>query len=536
MGSAPVVLHAGESASVRLRLWRAAAVAGTVTNERDEPVGSARIVLYRWTSGFGTRRLESAAYLATTTDERGIYRLTGLAPGEYVVGFRSVQITLPAGDRLARADFTRQAGTSYLGLSGLGETVKETFGLVSYGAPSVPAGRGDGTAVYPTIFFPHADAAAAAQTFLLKAGDEIENLDFHIVPANTVRVTGRLLDAGTDTVGGMLVRLTPAAASDFAQPAQFDAAATLSDSTGAFTFLGVVPGEYSIRALRQAEPVMPSTGEVVIERTIDGIMMRAVQDRSDPTLLIPFLLPAQPTLWVNQYVSVGERGVADLVVSVNIGARISGRFEFAGLETRAEAPDVSMAGISVEPASGSAVGTSRQAGYVRIEPDGKFMSVGLPADRYLIRLTNLPTGWNLARVDLNGRDVSMTPFELRDSDVSSVSISLTRVAAGRISGTVRTSAGAADGSAVVIVFPSEPQRWVDNGLNPRDLQLTRVAPAGTYAFHDLPDGKYFLAVLTTIDADRWRDAPFLATLVARATRVSVTRGSAVIQDLESARR
>ncbi len=72
--------------SVRLELIRGGVITGTVTNALNEPVISIRVraLMIRDASGKDAKGLLQA-FGNATTDDRGVYRMYGLAPGTYIV-------------------------------------------------------------------------------------------------------------------------------------------------------------------------------------------------------------------------------------------------------------------------------------------------------------------------------------------------------------------------------------------------------------------------------------------------------------------
>jgi hypothetical protein len=64
-----------------IKLWKPAVLAGDVTDEAGEPVVDALVWAVRRRSIAGRQRMELVT--ATHTDDRGAFRLSGLAPGEY---------------------------------------------------------------------------------------------------------------------------------------------------------------------------------------------------------------------------------------------------------------------------------------------------------------------------------------------------------------------------------------------------------------------------------------------------------------------
>ncbi|HEX6650958.1 MAG TPA: carboxypeptidase-like regulatory domain-containing protein, partial [Pyrinomonadaceae bacterium] len=82
--SAPTYYRIGDS--VNLQLMRGGVITGTVTNSLGEPLVAVRVraAMTRDTKGKPTR-LPYVYFTEQSTDDRGIYRIYGLAPGTYVV-------------------------------------------------------------------------------------------------------------------------------------------------------------------------------------------------------------------------------------------------------------------------------------------------------------------------------------------------------------------------------------------------------------------------------------------------------------------
>src|SRR5579871_1729616 len=94
VGSGQIRLADGQwFANANIPLWKPSVIAGTVVDERGEPVVGIRVrVLSRITIA-GVPHLAAGA--AAVTDDRGRYRIPGLFPGRYIVNVPSVQSAVP---------------------------------------------------------------------------------------------------------------------------------------------------------------------------------------------------------------------------------------------------------------------------------------------------------------------------------------------------------------------------------------------------------------------------------------------------------
>src|SRR5215471_237259 len=102
--SAPLRLEEGErAADVVIAMWRHAVISGTVTDEAGEPVIGVQVRLFQQRTVAGRRRVSPDAI--GTTDDRGAYRIAGLAPGDYLVAFIWRETSVP----IATAELMRGA-------------------------------------------------------------------------------------------------------------------------------------------------------------------------------------------------------------------------------------------------------------------------------------------------------------------------------------------------------------------------------------------------------------------------------------------
>src|SRR5688572_23037272 len=93
---------------IRLLAWKHASLSGRVVDEAGDAIVGAPVRV--WRSVEGGRRLSGVLNGATTTDDRGIYRVGELEPGSsYVVSVSSISTTVPS---LLLEDFFRAASTA----------------------------------------------------------------------------------------------------------------------------------------------------------------------------------------------------------------------------------------------------------------------------------------------------------------------------------------------------------------------------------------------------------------------------------------
>ena len=103
-----------------------------------------------------------------------------------------------------------------------------------------------------------------------------------------------------------------------------------------------------------------------------------------------------------------------------------------------------------------------------------------------------------------------------------------------INGRVRTADGAPDDTASVLIFPADPDAWVDFGLNPGKLRSTRADVESRFTLRVLP-GDYYVVAIPDESAAGWRDPKVLEPLSRRATRVRLFSGDTKVVDLTTVR-
>jgi hypothetical protein len=532
---------------VTVRAWKYAAISGGVVDEAGEPAVGVSVRCLRRVIAGGHLRFDSAN--SGVTDDRGMYRSANLIPGDYVCGTVANQVTMPvsvadmsdaasrSGNPNSSAAYRTMQDSGGRGdSSGLrvGDFVIRPSGVGSRGLPPpAPAANGR-MMMYPTQYFPSAMTTTQASLITLKSGEDHGGVDLQLKLLPSVRVSGTV--TGPSGPAGFLgMTLIPSSGSDLISEGQAEAARTVSDAAGAFTFLGIPPGQYvvKIRMYPRVVAAAPGTSIDAVPSVVDISSMPAgsgLMGRGAP----PPPPPADPGLWAQMPVTVGDADLSDLNVVLRAGLRVSGRVEFAGTRAAPSADSIQRMVIRMQSAEGRTSSPIPAEG--RAAPDGTFRTAGYQAGNYIASVVpiSIPAGWTLKSVTSGGKDVSVDPLELTDKDVSDVVMTFTDQTT-ELSGTVTTSANAPDATASVIAFPADSQAWKEIGVVARRWRYERVAKAGTFTVAGLPAGEYFVAAVANNAAGDPRDPKYLETLVRTATRVSLGDGEKKHVDVKSVR-
>jgi hypothetical protein len=481
-------------------IWKLAVIGGTVTDEAGEPVVGVTVRGFTRIVAFGEPRFTPNVNGASgITDDRGMYRISSLVPGEYVVAVPSTVTTFPADvmpDLLSRRDVLGEASAAITELTLLGHANNQRVGgsVIMNGNRAVvpPAPTEDVAATYRTTFFVMATKPGDATVFTLKSGDERSGADISMRPVRAGRVTGRLAFADGTAVGPTAIRVLPAGADLVSLSPGFEAATGMSDAAGRFTLLGVPEGQYFLWVEKRI-PVQP------------GVPSGATS-----------------LWWANEPVAVGSLDQSDVSVTLRPAPRITGRIEMRD-------------GTTVRPQEGFEllIEAAGMGGRANLFPDssGPF-SVQIVPGRYVITPGPRDGTWCTA-VLFQGRDISDEPVTLGSEDIDVTVVCGDQPT--RLSGTVRSDAGGLDGDAMVVAFPTERRFWTGAGLRARRKASAPASATGAFSFVNLPAGEYFVAAIPFGSSDFWQDAQVLEALSRSATRVSFAAGESRTVDVRTVR-
>lgn len=475
---------------VVVRMWKLGSISGTVVDEAGEPMVSVAVRAFRRSVVAGIRRFVDAS--STGTDDRGMYRLSNLVPGEYVVAVVSNQmsvLTSAAAAGQVRSELMEMA----VAMAGTALEVDGSVLRIGVGTAIPPPPEGGRLFVYPTTFFPAATAASLGTVVTIASGDERQGIDLQMRPSAAVRVSGVL--TGADITASLRLSLDPADATDILQREAISTVA--APGTGEFIFPAVPTGQYVLRTT-----------------TSPGPQWRLGQP--------------DHVLWTETPIAVGAEPITGLNVTVRPGLRVSGRFEFEGSTPRPEARQMEQVGLAVEPATG---GQFSPRAPIRADASGQFSSAGMPAGRYFVRVLGSPAGWMFKSAMFDGRDVADAPFDLT-SDASGIVITFTDKWSG-LNGSVTSTRGAPDPEALVVLFPTDSQLWSGTGLNFRRMKSAQTTKTGQYVFAVVPPGEYYAAALRDRDAGDWQDPAFLELLSRVAQRIRIAEGEKSTLDLRT---
>ncbi len=470
---APFDLRDGESRRVSLNLPRGGVITGTVTSADGQPVAGSRVValVERYLPNLSERRLSPAVMNSAQTDDRGAYRIFGLAPGAYVVAALTTASHLPAGDLHVTTDAEVRRALADVRAPGAAPPRQRA-------APAEPARR----VTYVPVFFPGTPVAAQAARVTIGKGEERPGIDIPMHAVPTARVEGTVFSPRPVQAISVGVSTTPTSSTTV----DLFRTQRRADPDGRFVIPGVPPGKYTVFAQAAIPP-------------------RAVGER-------------MTMLWAFTDIVVDGEDVGNVVLTLSPGLTLSGRVAFEG--TQPPAVDLSKLRINA-PLTLTGGIVSLPMPPVQVDAGGRFTIDGIVPGTYRssgsLQGVRAPIGrWWLKSLLLGGRDVLDSPIEIRQSTDDAVVVFSDR--ASELAGIVRKASGEPAPGSLVVVFSTQPGAWF---FNSRRVAAVKAGADGRYSIRNLPPGEYHVATPHDLESEEWFDPIALQELVAASVRVTI---------------
>jgi hypothetical protein len=508
---------------IKIPLWRLPSISGRVVDERGEPVVGTAVRAFSTAIIAGHPQLVGSS--VTTTDDRGWYSIPDLLPGKYAVAVLSVQSTVLASTpEAAPARATGALVTGGIGaggpaaISGPGIDVdgRRRLAITSFATPPPP-----GAAVsraYAAQFYPGVNTAADAAMIELGYGEARTSIDFQLRPVDAFRVTGRTEGVPAP---GLLLRLMPAGSETLGFGSE--AATTVIEGDGTFTFFNVPAGPYTLLALPSVMDFTTGNESIRLPDApgFPGGGISVGSMGGTPGVSYLSRSGASAPSWGRMPVNVGGH-IDNLVLRMQPMGTMTGRIAFVPGMT---VPSNAHLDVSLEPANGDPT-----AGFPRATAQGadrgySFTVQGLMGGTYLVSGRG---PYYVVSVTAAGRDVTYSGVDASPTgDISDVVVTLTDKRP-QINGTVT---GAPGRTAGVMAFPVDRARWTNYGWSARQFRTTRAGSTGAFTLQLYAAGEYFLVAVDATKVDAWTNPKFLEAAVPFATRVTVGWGETKSADL-----
>ncbi len=201
----PLQLAAGqEIKGIEFRLPPGSVITGRVVDENGDPLPGTGVRVLSYQYQQGNRQLVPAGN--AQTDDRGVYRVWGLNPGDYYVSANPPQ-------SLNLAPGPQGNGGSGRGGGGFGPGPGggRGGGRGGFGAPSPDDDTGDDSAQvgYAPTYYPGVPSVAEARAITLPLSAEMAGIDFNVLLVRTSRISGRVVNPDGTAAGNATVLLSP---------------------------------------------------------------------------------------------------------------------------------------------------------------------------------------------------------------------------------------------------------------------------------------------------------------------------------------
>jgi hypothetical protein len=442
-------------------------------------------------AGTGQRTLVPAG--RSVADDRGQYRIWGLAAGEYVVS-AAAEFASPA----FRPDAEIERSTDADVRRAIAELNSASSPGPAPGPSATPVAASPSRTVgYATVFYPGTFASSQATAVKVAAGEERPGVDFPLALVPTAKIEGMLAVPDGLSPQSVVIQLVSDSSAGFTLDL-FRRSTPAPD--GYFKFAGVPPGAYTI----------------VLRGGSAGAAARA-----------PTTTPQQPTHWAMAQVAVDGQDISTLSLTLQPGMTVSGRVQFEGTTTP---PDASRLRISLnQPQIPGTVSLAASA----VQPDGTgaFTITGVAPGTYRLSAV-IPTMrtdtnvWQLKSATINGQDAIDIPVDLQSGTDAAVITFTDRVT--EVAGTVQDSAGQPAPEYHVVVFASDRIHWTAPS---RRIRSVRPAADGKFIIPNLPPGEYLIAAVNDLEPGEWYDPSLLGQLSRTAIRISLADGEKKTQDV-----
>jgi hypothetical protein len=459
-----------------------------------------------------------------TTDDRGMYRLYGLPPGEYVIS-ATPRLTV-GGEVQAMSD-----GEIRAALQALQQPQQpQQPGAASGSAPdTVRAERDPGTTVaWSAVYYPGTTTAASAAAITLGPGEERTGVDFALQLVRTARVEGIVaVPAGVPMQSVQLI-MSPKGdlgTALIAGPAMMRATPS---PDGKFSYTAVPPGQYTIMARASAAGGQGAGGA-------PGGEARFTTSISGTERVTMIGGASGPAFWAQADINVDGATLSDIGLTLQPGMKVSGRIEFRG--SRAIPPaDLTRVRVNMLPAATPGMTTVMMGvPLAQVDPKGGFTFDGVTPGRFRISAT-VPAApgsgpndrWTLKSVVVKGRDVLDFPFEIGPNETIGDAVVTFTDATQEVSGSLLDPSGRPAPDYTIVVFPADQQYW---GVA-RRIRTTRPGTDGKFTVTGLPAGEYRIAAVVDIAPNEANDPAFLEQLVAASYQFTLNEGEKKQQDMK----
>jgi hypothetical protein len=501
----PIQLTDGQSFAANLQLPRGSVITGTVVDEYGEPTPGTQVRVMRYVVQAGRRTLQQTGNGAT--DDRGIYRVYGLQPGEYIVSAvpRNAGPSVDVGRLQAElAQVREQVAGAVADAAAARELASRAVMLQGQVAQQEEQSTG-----YSPVYYPGTVSAAQAGAITLNLGEERTGVDFQLQRVAMARIDGVVVNSTGQPTDNVQVTLTDPSA----PMAGAISMAARADSEGRFHLNNVPPGSYRLLA----RAAVAQSGGPAVGGPGGGRAIRPLGPQSTAV-----------RLWGSIDVPVDGRNLTNVIVTLQQGLTVSGRVSFQGT-TQQPPADMTRLRVNLMPAdAGAAPGIMMNAAGT-VDASGKFTIASVVPGLYRFGAGGAGNGWFLESAVIDGQDSLDVPFEVKPGSSPSNAVITFTDRQSQLTGTITNQRGQPAPEQTLILYSADERFWVPQS---RRIRSTRPSTDGVFTFTGLPPGDYKLVAMVDVEPGAWFDPAFLQQIDPASTRITINEGEKKVQNLQ----
>jgi hypothetical protein len=583
----PIQLADGQTIdNANINLPKGSVITGVVVDENGEPSPNTTVRTFRYVLQNGQKTLQQAGQ--NQTDDRGIYRVFQLQPGDYMVSavprnqglfdmrqqlqtqleplLQQVQAAGGAAAVLGAQAGAGSRGGGGQGLAALGTLLgggrgQQLLDQVQQLQQQLQQQPDEQSVAYAPVYYPGTTTPASAARVTLGVGEERSGVDFQLQLVPTAKVRGSVVSSDGTVPQGAQISLQMAGQQDVPSVPGMNTTMSRIAADGTFAFQNVTPGQYTlmVRApVRQADANAPpdaQAGGLGAGGRGGRGGFAAAGGRGGPG-------PITQVLWALADVSIDGRDVSDIALNLQPGMTISGRVGFDAA-TAQPPTDLTRVRVSLQPAGQSfEIGPPLSA---QVEATGSFTVTGVAPGKYSLRgnvgaagaatpgaaqtgpgaaVTGAGAGrgvfgggpgqgggWTLKSVMVDGRDTLDFPLDIAPNQTVSGAVLTFTDKAQELSGTLQDAMGRPTADYTIILFAADNRYWTPQS---RRIMSSRPGTDGKFTFRNMPAGQYRLTAVTDAEPGEWYDPGFLSQMVGASMTLTIAEGEKKTQDIRLA--
>lgn len=467
-----VVVDGTNDVTVKVRARRGGAISGKVTYADGDPAINVRVNVLRKKDGRIGRfitNLNAAMLLGIQTDDRGMYRISGLPPGEYIIS---------ASETIDHSGDGRNLREDYLGMSGSSSLV--------------------------VTYYEGATKQSSATAIQVEAGQEQNEINVTLVERALHTLSGTVV-ARRDNMPLRGAQITINSKNEMSQSSSFPFSSTptavATDEQGRFTFNEIPDGVYTLAV---EPPYTDGEGEANVE--VDE------EQQTPPAAPTSTATPKRKFTRKIQEVTVSGGDLTEVAILLSEGASVSGTMTVEGGK-----PLPPEAQAILIPANANPVGDGQDTKSGSIQPDGTFTIDGISAGNfYPYVMVSLSDQYYVKSATVNGADLMRDPLVVGESaTISDVRVVISPDAA-TLSGHILTGSNTPANGAQIVLITTDQSKW-----RARTSYLYASSKEdGSYSTHGAP-GDYLIITLQNGEQLPAVNEAWIRSRAANAQRVTL---------------